>query len=198
MDGYKVPADRHRIEEKIGGSLFIATCERVTSADEARLFVEAMKREFRDATHNCHAFVAGPPGGSPSGMNDDGEPKGTAGASMHQVLLHCGIGEVAVVVTRYYGGTKLGTGGLVRAYGGMTKKCVETLPTCFFSTARPITFTAAYGHLATVKHHLEKYEGEILEECFTDRVTLTIRIASTNEEPFFKKVGRMVVVLDEK
>lgn len=192
-----MPAGRHRIEEKIGGSLFIATSERVTTAEEARLFVDEMKLEFRDATHNCHAFLAGPPGGAPSGMSDDGEPKGTAGAPMHQVLIHCGLGEVAVVVTRYYGGTKLGTGGLVRAYGGMTKKCVDTLETKFFATAEPITFTTAYEHLNTVKHHLANTDAEILEEGFTDKVTLTVRIASTNQDAFFEKVGRMVVVEGE-
>ena len=88
-----------------------------------------MNVEFPDATHNCWAYVAGPPASTGRvGMSDAGEPHGTAGRPMLTVLLHSGVGEIAAVVTRYYGGIKLGTGGLVKAYGGAVLAALEALP----------------------------------------------------------------------
>src|SRR6185437_606076 len=102
---------------------------RVSTPDEAQLLVRELDVEFSDATHNCWAYVAGPPGStSRVGMSDAGEPHGTAGRPMLTVLLHSGVGEIAAVVTRYYGGTKLGTGGLVKAYGGSVQLALESLP----------------------------------------------------------------------
>ncbi|NCW45442.1 MAG: YigZ family protein, partial [Gemmatimonadaceae bacterium] len=110
---YQVPRERHRVEQVIDRSRFICTVERVQSVEEAQAFVRAMNAEFADATHNCWAYVVGAPGSTDRiGMSDDGEPHGTAGRPMLTVLQHCGVGEIAAVVTRYYGGTKLGTGGL--------------------------------------------------------------------------------------
>src|SRR4051812_12319940 len=129
-DRYSIPAARHRTEQTIERSRFICTLARVQAAADAHVFVREMNEEFADATHNCWAFVAGPPGSANQiGMSDDGEPHGTAGRPMLTVLTHCGVGEIAAVVTRYYGGTKLGTGGLVKAYGGAVQHALLTLPT---------------------------------------------------------------------
>ena len=99
-------------------------------ADAAHAFVDRIRAEFPDATHHCWAFVAGPPGSTTHvGMSDDGEPHGTAGRPMLTTLLHSGIGEIVAVCARYFGGVKLGTGGLSRAYSGGTKLVLETLPT---------------------------------------------------------------------
>lgn len=196
MDGYRVPAGEHRVEEKIKGSLFIATAGRVASPGEARAFVDRMKKEFRDATHNCHAFVAGPPGFALSGMGDDGEPKGTAGPPMHQVLTHCGVGEIAVVVTRYSSGIKLGTGGLVRAYSGLTKLSLESLPTLFHATSDPLSLEMEYGRLKSVKHELEMYGGEILREAFSEVVKLVVRLPDGEREAFLSRVSRMARIVD--
>jgi uncharacterized YigZ family protein len=196
MDGYRVPAAEHRVEEKIGGSLFLATARRVVSPDEAREFVESMKREFRDATHNCHAFVAGPPGSAVSGMGDDGEPRGTAGPPMHQVLTHCGLGEIAVVVTRYSSGQKLGTGGLVRAYSGLVKLCLETLPTIFYVTSEPMLLEMGYAHVKSVTHELEIRGGEILGEAFSDVVRLTVRLAGAEKGAFLARVSHLAAVVE--
>lgn len=196
MDGYRVPAGEHRVEEKIKGSVFIATARRVETPDEAREFVESLKKEFRDATHNCHAFVAGPPGSSASGMGDDGEPRGTAGPPMHQVLTHCGIGEIAVVVTRYSSGQKLGTGGLVRAYGGLVKLCLESLPTSFYATSEPVHLEMGYEHLKSVKHELEKHGGEVLREDFSGVVHLTVRLPDAGQDAFLERVSRLAAVVE--
>src|SRR5665811_1552158 len=116
---YPIPAGRARVEDIILRSRFITTAGPASGSEEARAFVAAVRSEFADASHNCYAFVAGPPGSSAQvGMSDDGEPGGTAGRPMLAALLGCGIGDIVVVVSRYFGGTLLGTGGLVRAYAG--------------------------------------------------------------------------------
>ena len=123
------PGQIHRAEETIHRSRFIVTIARVTSPEEAKAFIEEVRAEHAQATHNCWAFVAGSPGSTAHvGASDDGEPKGPAGRPMLTVLLHCGVGEIAAVVTRYFGGILLGTGGLVRAYQGLVKLGLESLP----------------------------------------------------------------------
>ena len=128
-DRYPVPAGVHRVETEVRRSRFVATLAPVATVDEAHAFVRAMNDEFADATHNCWAFVVGPPGSTARiGMSDAGEPRGTAGRPMLTALLHGGVGDVAAVVTRWYGGTKLGTGGLARAYAGAVVEALAALP----------------------------------------------------------------------
>ncbi len=127
---YRVPARVHRVEEVIRRSRFITTAARASDPDTAHAFIQSIRDEFPDARHNCWAFVAGPPGSTTHiGMSDDGEPHGTAGKPMLTTLLHAGVGEIVAVCTRYFGGVKLGTGGLSRAYAGGVKLVLESLPT---------------------------------------------------------------------
>ncbi len=115
MNEYRIltEAGEGRIEEK--KSRFIATLRSVESEEEANAFIAEMKKKYWDARHNCSAFVIGS-GAELTRCSDDGEPAGTAGRPMLEVLLGSGVRNVAVVVTRYFGGTLLGTGGLIRAY----------------------------------------------------------------------------------
>ncbi|MDO5530871.1 YigZ family protein [Sutterella sp.] len=123
------PGGIHRAEETIKRSRFIVTMARAASPEAAHAFVERIRAEHPQATHNCWAFNAGAPGSTAQvGASDDGEPKGTAGRPMLTALLHSGVGEIVAVVTRYFGGTLLGTGGLVRAYQGSVKLGLEGLP----------------------------------------------------------------------
>ena len=127
---YPIPARIHRVEETIQRSRFVTTAAHAPDADAAHSFVQRIREEFPDATHNCWAFQVGPPGCTTHiGMSDDGEPHGTAGKPMLTTLLHSGVGEIVAVCTRYYGGVKLGTGGLSRAYSGGVKLVLEDLPT---------------------------------------------------------------------
>jgi len=127
---YAIPARIHRVEETIQRSKFITTAAHAPDADAAHAFIVRTRDEFPDATHHCWAFVAGPPGSTTHiGMSDDGEPHGTAGKPMLTTLLHADVGEIVAVCTRYYGGVKLGTGGLSRAYSGGVKLLLEGLPT---------------------------------------------------------------------
>lgn len=159
---YPVPATIHRAERVIERSRFIATVARAATVDEAVAFVRATGAEFADATHNCWAYVAGAPGStSHVGMSDDGEPHGTAGRPMLTVLLHSGIGEVAAVVTRYYGGTKLGTGGLARAYGGTLQDALATLPRAERMTRIALDVVVDYGAISVVQLLLPAHEGTV-------------------------------------
>jgi uncharacterized YigZ family protein len=144
---YPVPATTHRAEQVIERSRFLATVARAATAEEAQAFIRATSAEFADATHNCWAYVAGAPGStSHVGMSDDGEPHGTAGRPMLTVLLHSGVGEVAAVVTRWFGGVKLGTGGLARAER-MTLVRLEA--------------TVEYGAISAVQQLLPAHEGTV-------------------------------------
>ncbi len=130
MPRYRVPARIHRVEEVVQRSRFITTAARAPDADAAHAFVQTIRDEFPDATHHCWAFVAGPPGSTTHiGMSDDGEPHGTAGKPMLTTLLHGGVGEIVVVCARWFGGVKLGTGGLSRSYSGGVKLVLESLTT---------------------------------------------------------------------
>ncbi|MGQ9518349.1 MAG: IMPACT family protein [Anaerolineae bacterium] len=128
MRRYPVPAGTARIEFVEKGSRFIATAGPAHSIEEAMAFISKVKAEFHDATHNVWAYVVGYGPTSRYACHNDGEPGGTAGPPALSVLQNAGLGDVVVVVTRYFGGVKLGTGGLVRAYSNAARLAVEALP----------------------------------------------------------------------
>ena len=180
VDRYAIPAERHRAEQTIERSRFICTIARAQTADAAQDFVREMNGEFGDATHNCWAFIAGPPGSANQiGMSDDGEPHGTAGRPMLTVLTHSGVVEIVAVVTRYYGGTKLGTGGLVKAYGGAVQHALLTLPTRDRVERVEISLAIGYGQLSATQQLLPALEAEVVDQRFEVGVVLTIRLPST-------------------
>ncbi|HXV13544.1 MAG TPA: YigZ family protein, partial [Candidatus Krumholzibacteria bacterium] len=154
---YPVPARGVRVEDRIEKSRFIASAARAESAREARAFVDALRAEFPDATHHCFAFVAGPPGSTSAvGSSDDGEPAGTAGRPMLSVLLNSGVGEIVVVVTRYFGGVKLGKGGLVRAYTGAVQHVLRELETMERVTLIEVRVVVSYAQADAVRRALER------------------------------------------
>ena len=167
----------HRAEETIHRSRFIVTMARVSSPEEAKAFIEAVRQEHSQATHNCWAYVAGEPGSTAQvGASDDGEPKGTAGRPMLTVLLHCGVGEIAAVVTRYFGGILLGTGGLVRAYQGLVKLGLETLPITERVPCDRIKFTLEHSFVNIALREFENHQASILEKEFAMDATFTLSV----------------------
>src|SRR5688572_19497440 len=113
---YPIPAETTRVEIRVVNSRFIATIAEARTAEDAHAFIAAIRAEFANASHNVYAFRAGYGASVIEGMSDDGEPSGTAGRPALSVLRGADLGDVVLVITRYFGGTKLGTGGLVRAY----------------------------------------------------------------------------------
>lgn len=162
---YPIPAQTHRSEEEIKRSRFITTIGYAPSPEAARDFIGEVAREFADANHNCWAYVVGPPGATGQiGMSDDGEPHGTAGRPMLTVLLHSGIGDICAVVTRYFGGTLLGKGGLVKAYSGGVQLALTTLPVVERVPTVTVDIIIDYTAITLFKRLLPDYEVEILAE----------------------------------
>ena len=182
---YPVPGATHRVEQEISRSRFITTIGRASTVEEAQAFVRGVAAELGGATHHCWAYVVGPPGDTGRiGMSDAGEPHGTAGRPMLNALLHAPVGDVVAVVTRYYGGTKLGTGGLVRAYGGGVQSALATLPVAERIEYVALVITVEYGRLAALQQLCGEHEAEILGQDFAEQVRLTVRVPEGNAGRF--------------
>lgn len=191
-DRYPIPAGSHRVEETIKRSRFITSLGHAPDLDAARAFVAAVKAEFPDATHNCWAFNAGPPGDTAFvGLSDDGEPSGTAGKPMLTALLHSGVGEIAAVVTRYFGGTKLGTGGLVRAYTSMVNLGLETLPTRAMVVTVRRSLTLPYPAVTLFKRLLPDFEAEVAEETFAEDAGFVVDLPEERADSFAEAVTQL-------
>jgi uncharacterized YigZ family protein len=180
---YPVPAGRARVEELISRSRFISTAGPASSPEAAKAFIATIRAEFADATHNCYAFAAGPPGSTAmAGMSDDGEPSGTAGRPMLTVVLGSGIGDLVVVVTRYFGGTKLGTGGLVRAYSGGVKAVLAVMPVHEKVIMRTLLVTGPYSYVTPLERLLPQFEAKIADRSFAADVTWQIETPEEHVE----------------
>ncbi|MCD8338800.1 MAG: YigZ family protein [Burkholderiales bacterium] len=174
------PGKFHRTEQTIKKSRFITSVSRASSTEEAKRFVDQIRSEFPDARHNCWAFNAGLAGSTAKvGCSDDGEPKGTAGRPMLTVLLHSGISEIVAVVTRYFGGILLGTGGLVKAYQSSVKINLETLPVAEKISMVLLKARLPYSALANIQNMLPRYGASIAGQSFSEDVELVV---STPEE----------------
>ena len=178
---YMVPAARHRVERTIQRSRFICTIQRVADAPSAQALLRELNAEFQDATHNCWAYVAGPPGSTNViGMSDAGEPHGTAGRPMLTVLLHSDVGEIAAVVTRYYGGTKLGTGGLVKAYGGIVQLALEELPKAEWVDYVDAVVSVGYPSVSAIQRAIASLGAEVIENEYAAQVRYRLRVPRAN------------------
>jgi uncharacterized YigZ family protein len=175
--GYPIPADTASRQCVIKRSRFITTLAHAPSAAAARARVDRLRAEYPDANHHCWAFVAGPPGDqSAIGCSDDGEPRGTAGKPMLQVLLNCGVGEIVAVVTRFFGGTKLGKGGLVKAYTQGVQGALEGLPLTEKREWVALEVSCGYAELDHLRHHCRRLGARIVDAAYGERVTLRIEV----------------------
>lgn len=165
--GYLVPAATHRVEDGVRRSRFVTTAGRASTPEAAHAFIDAVRRELPDATHHCWAFVAGPPGStSHVGMSDAGEPHGTAGRPMLAVLLHNDVGEIVVVCSRWFGGVKLGTGGLARAYARGVSHVLESLPTSELVSRVALVATVAYQDVDGLRLLSERHGALVERESY--------------------------------
>jgi uncharacterized YigZ family protein len=179
-----IPAAETRVEQIVVNSRFIATIAPAFTVDEARAFVGRVRAEFADASHNVPAYVIGHGAATVAHCQDDGEPAGTAGRPMLAVLQGSGLGDVALVVTRYFGGTKLGTGGLVRAYGDTAKAALAALPRAEKVATVTALVEAPYPLLERLRLLAEAHGGLMLAEEFAAAVTLTLRFRAERFEAF--------------
>lgn len=154
---YLVPAAPVVWEQEIKKSRFIAFLAHTPDAEAAKAFIERLRDEYPGAGHHCSAFIAGAPNDSQAlGFSDDGEPSGTAGKPMLAVLQGSGIGEVTAVVVRYFGGIKLGTGGLVRAYGSSVNGALAELTTVEKVIEGRLALSADYSDVALLDNLLSQ------------------------------------------
>ena len=185
MDGIRqIPAAETRIELTVVNSRFIATIAPAFSVDEARAFVGRVRAEFADASHNVPAYVIGHGATTIAHCHDDGEPSGTAGRPMLAVLQGSGLGDVTLVVTRYFGGTKLGTGGLVRAYGDAARAALAALPRAAKVATVTALVEAPYPLLERLRLLAAAHGGQTLDEEFAAAITLTIRFRAERFDAF--------------
>jgi uncharacterized YigZ family protein len=186
---YPIPACQHRTEEEIKRSRFITTLAYAPTLEAARAFISQVNVEFSDASHNCWAYVVGAPGSTAQvGMSDDGEPHGTAGRPMLTVLLHSGVGDICAVVTRYFGGTLLGTGGLVKAYSGGVVLALTELPTTERVPKARLEVVTDYSAITLFKRLLPPFEVEVLNEEYVADATFRLQLPSERVEEFTQAV----------
>ena len=189
---YLIPAETCRVEDEIKRSRFITTLAHTPTEEEARVFINQMRTEFSDASHNCWAFLIGPPGVTGNaGMSDDGEPHGTAGRPMLTVITHCNLGDLTAVVTRYFGGTKLGKGGLVRAYSGGVQHALQEIKTTERVTLITLLVIITYPTIESFKRLLPDFEVQINSEDFGADVTYELAMPEEHIEPFKQTVGNL-------
>ena len=172
---YTIPLKEIRREHVVVNSRFIATLAPVFSAEEARAFLARIKREFADASHNVPAYVIGGGNTITEYCSDDGEPSGTAGRPVLAVLRGSGLGDAVVVVTRYFGGTLLGTGGLVKAYTESTQLVVNAIGRGQRVTVYVSMLAIPYNLLERIRLIVTRNSGEVLGEDFAGDITMTLQ-----------------------
>lgn len=186
-DGERQTYTGEIVEKK---SRFIANVRKVESEEEAVTFIEEMKKRYYDARHNCSAFVIGARG-ELTRCSDDGEPSGTAGRPMLEVLLGSEIRGVAAVVTRYFGGTLLGTGGLVRAYTQSLQEAMKNCPTAMMKYGKRIQIDTDYNGIGKILYYMGQ-QGLTQESSeYTDKVRITVLVPGEDAAHFSKEVTEL-------
>lgn len=180
----------HLIENVISKSRFIAYIKPVSTENEAKAFIDEIKIKHKDATHNCSAYTVGPEMNIQK-ANDDGEPSGTAGIPMLEILKKLEIHNVCVVVTRYFGGIKLGAGGLIRAYSGAVRDAIYDIGRVELREAIPVTVTLDYDQTGKFEYELASTTFLLREQFYTDKVSYQIDVVKNEYDTFIDFLNRI-------
>lgn len=183
LDHYLTIREEGKHEIIIQKSRFICTIARAYSEEEAQSFIAKIKKEHWNATHNCSAYLIGDRSEFQK-ASDDGEPSGTAGIPMLEVLKKKNLQNVVVLVTRYFGGIKLGAGGLVRAYGSAVSEACHEIGIVERKLATLVSFTISYSQLGKFENVLGQKGYDIADKIFTDVVTLSVFVDQDDIEAF--------------
>ncbi len=173
-----IPLEAVRAELVVVNSRFIASLAPVFSVEEAKEFISRVRQEFKDASHNVPVYLVGCGASVIAHCSDDGEPSGTAGRPALAVLQGSGLGCAAVVITRYFGGTKLGTGGLVRAYSDSMRAVLALVRRAQKIPVTTLMLALPYSAFEPVRSLAAAHGGEVLDQDFAGDVTLTLRFPS--------------------
>lgn len=184
MKRYPVPAEEIRREILVVNSRFIASLAPVFSVEDARAFIHRVKTEFPDANHHVPVYLIGHGDSVTAHCSDAGEPSGTAGRPALAVLQGSGLGDVVVVVTRYFGGTKLGTGGLVRAYSDAVRGVVTAVRRAERVPTHTVMVELPYPLLERARRLVSDQRGQLMDEDFTANIVITARFADEDLPQF--------------
>lgn len=174
-------------EITINKSNFIGHIARTESEDDAKTFIAGIKDKYKDANHNCSAYIIGE-NALIQRADDDGEPGGTAGVPMLEVLKREALYNTTVVVTRYFGGIKLGAGGLIRAYARTTSEAVKAAGKVYLVMMHPVRLTVDYTFTSAIEHFFKADNISITHTDYTDKVTYQLYVLATDIEPFQESI----------
>lgn len=184
-DAYNMPASSLEVEIKVKGSKFIANTIPVKSKDEAEHSYIEIKKKYYDATHNCFAYRIDT---NIFRYSDDGEPNGTAGKPILQMIDRKGLFEALCVVTRYFGGTKLGTGGLIRAYSDAAKEALNQVGIIKKTRSKKIKLIFSYDLENSVRKLLNSYQGKLDSSDYTDQIAMNVLIPESKVQLFKEEI----------
>ena len=183
---------------EIKKSDFITYAYPVTSREQAMFHVEQLRQKYADARHHCWAYIIGDPNNTTSaGFDDDGEPNGTAGRPILNVLQHKSIGNVIVIVVRYFGGIKLGAGGLTRAYAGSAQAAVDEMVLLPYVPMAQVQILAEFATEAQCRYVVESLNGSIDDVTYSKQVTLTVTLAEADLDSLKERLAMDGRVLDK-
>ncbi|GAA6185740.1 hypothetical protein NBRC116595_29900 [Aliiglaciecola sp. NS0011-25] len=194
---YPIPAKITEQTYEVKKSKFIACASFANSREQAMEQLALIKLQYPDARHHCWAYLLGNPDSPASvAMSDDGEPSGTAGKPILNVLQHKGIGDIMLVVTRYFGGIKLGAGGLVRAYSNSAQQVIEALPIQEQIVLLPLHLLSDFKHEQFIRHLTNQHHG-VIDECeYAEMVRIQVSLPDAEIPAFIAschKVGIQVI-----
>ncbi len=173
---YNIPLEELRRESVVQKSRFIATISPVFNIEDARTFIKRIKHEFADASHNVPVYIIGGGNTITEYFSDDGEPVGTSGRPALAVLRGSGLGDAALVITRYFGGTLLGTGGLVKAYTEAAQLVVNAVGRGERVPVHVVMLAIPYNLLERIRLLTPQFHGAIIDEDFAGDITMTLQI----------------------
>jgi uncharacterized YigZ family protein len=189
---YEIAAQAIIDETIVTRSRFICYLKPCSSVADAKAFIKSLQVLHPQANHHCYAFIVGRPENSQLyGFSDDGEPSGTAGKPMLNMLIGSHLGELCAVVVRYFGGTKLGPGGLQRAYGGSVKQALANLPTKLKIPMVRKTLACQYAQVNDVLHFVAQMGGEIIQQDYHENVVLILALPDEKLELFQQQLQTM-------
>lgn len=183
-----IPAREREIEHLVSNSRFIASLKPTFTVDEAKNFISEIKEKYPDATHHVPVYIIGHPPSIIEHCSDDGEPAGTAGKPALAVLRGSDLGDSTIVITRYFGGTKLGTGGLVRAYSDSVRLVLENLPKAQKVETSITKIQLQYSLYDQVQRIIHQFNGNILNQDFASKITLELQFMLSDFEGFSEAI----------
>jgi uncharacterized YigZ family protein len=192
MSGYLIPSENLETELVIKKSRFITFAYHVKSRAEAMQHLQSLRERYPDARHHCWAYLLGDPRAPKSvAMSDDGEPSGTAGKPMLNVLQHKDVGDIFVVVVRYFGGIKLGAGGLVRAYSSAVQTAYDTMQCEQVIAMQSMQLFCAFDEEQKIRYLVERYEGQVEQSEYAEQVKLELSLPEQHIAAFQEEISSL-------